>query len=114
VPNLVLLTVVGSIYLGIIAYFQHESFVIPDIENGIWLLCYGMFGQAFGWLCISKGLPKINISLAGFLILLQPSLSFVWDLVIFHRPTPNIEIVGACITLFALYLSLIGKEKQDQ
>jgi len=110
IPNLALLSLVSCVYLALIANFQNESFAIPDMQNGFWLVCYGLFGQAFGWLLISKALPKIDISIAGFFILLQPSLSFVWDIAIFHRPTPGIEILGALITLFAIYLSLIGKQ----
>lgn len=109
VPNLALLSFVSCFYLMLVALMQHESLMIPDVQNGMWLVCYGLFSQAFGWLLISKGLPKVDISIAGFFILLQPSLSFVWDILIFHRATPTIEIVGALLTLVALYLGLIRK-----
>ena len=79
--------------------------MFPDLQNFIWLLLYGIFGQVLGWLLISAALPKIKLTVAGFLLLLQPALAFVWDITIFQRPTPMIEIAGSCITLLAIYLS---------
>ena len=41
---------------------------------------------------------------AGLALLLQPTLSFVWDVLFFGRPMQAIEIAGAAIALVAIYL----------
>ncbi len=107
--SLMYICAMAAIVSAIVTVFSHESFHIPDLANWGYMLAYGFFGQVLGWLLISKGLPNISLSLAGFLLLLQPSLSFVWDVTIFKRPTPMVEIIGALITLTAIYLTTRGQ-----
>ena len=64
------------------------------------------------WVLISSGLPGLAASRAGLLLLLQPTLAFVWDLVLFARPTSPIELLGAVMTLVAIYLGLTGQPKE--
>jgi len=90
---------------------QGNSFTIGTPGNWLWLILYGILCQAFAWLLITKGLPDIPVSYTGFLLLLQPALAFIWDILIFKRPTPPIEIVGAMITIFAIYFSTSGRKK---
>lgn len=103
--SLMYICAVAAVISAFATVFTHESFYIPDLANWGYMLAYGFFGQVLGWLLISKGLPNIPLSLAGFLLLLQPSLSFIWDITIFKRPTPMIEIIGALITLAAIYVT---------
>lgn len=108
-PNMVQICAVSSLFLAVYAALSGESIAITDQLNLAYLVGYGVIGQATGWILISYGLRSTPISIAGFLILLQPTLSFVWDITLFHRYTPPIEIVGAMITLGAIYLSTISK-----
>ncbi len=114
IANLTLISFVCVIFFFISGHFDHESFAIPDMQNFIWLFCYGLFGQALGWLLLSRGLPNIELSVAGFLILLQPAGSFLWDILIFHRQTPLIQVIGALLLLAAIYLSSIGHIKPSE
>jgi drug/metabolite transporter (DMT)-like permease len=52
-------------------------------------------------------LPAVFASLAGFILLLQPSLAFVWDVLLFQRPTSLMNWVGVSIVLFAIYLGSV-------
>ena len=112
-PNMVQICGVASLFLVCYAWFSGESIMIPDTLNWSYMLMYGVLGQGTGWILISYGLRSTPISVAGFLILLQPTLSFVWDITLFHRFTPPIEIVGAIITLGAIYLSTISKRTDN-
>lgn len=105
-------SVFASVFLAILVKMQHQSFIIPDMQNYVYLIAYGVLCQALGWLLICAGLPKLPISLAGFLLLLQPSLAFIWDMTIFHRQTPLVQILGAMITLVAIYLSTVGRQNE--
>jgi len=109
--NLVMICGMAVVMLGILAFFQNESLIIHITSNWLWMILYGVLCQAFAWLLISKGLPNIPISYTGYILLLQPALAFIWDIVIFKRPTPPIEIAGAIITIFAIYLSTSGRKK---
>jgi drug/metabolite transporter (DMT)-like permease len=59
-----------------------------------------------GWILISTALPRVQVSLAGLIILLQPSLAFIWDILFFARPTGLAEMLGACLALAAIYLGV--------
>lgn len=107
--NMLQLCTVASMMLLVISSVGGEVIAIPDWTNLFYLVAYGVLAQGLGWILISRGLATTSISIAGFLILLQPSLSFVWDITLFHRFTPGIEILGALITLGAIYLSTTCK-----
>jgi len=89
----------------------NESFVIPDVQSWFALVGYGLFPQVLGWVLISKGLPKIEASRAGLILLLQPTFAFVWDILFFSRATTLLELLGALIALFAIYLGVTEKKE---
>jgi len=57
-----------------------------------------------GWTLIVRAIPFLPVSLVGLLLLLQPSLSFVLDVVLFQRPTSGPDWVGVAISLAGIYL----------
>lgn len=93
-----------ALIMGLEAWFQGESFVIPELRSWLALLGYGLVGQVLGWVIISKGLPHVEASRAGLILLLQPTLSFLWDILFFARPVLPMEMIGAMIALLAIYL----------
>ncbi len=109
--NLIMICSSAVIMLGILAFIQGASLRIDTTSNWLWMILYGVLCQAFAWLLIAKGIPKIRVSYTGFILLLQPTLAFIWDILIFKRPTPPVEVVGAIITIFAIYLSTSGRKK---
>jgi drug/metabolite transporter (DMT)-like permease len=104
--NLAWVSLLSSGFLLIIGEMRDQVFWIPHWQDLFYLLCYGLFAQVFGWLLISRGLPRAKISIAGFLLLLQPALAMIWDILFFKRPTTSWEILGAIIIFVAIYLSL--------
>ncbi|MBG0776345.1 MAG: DMT family transporter [Desulfovibrionaceae bacterium] len=86
-----------------------KSFVIRDPEALGLMALYGLGPQALGWVLISKGLPRLPASMAGLVMLIQPTLAFVWDILIFQRPTGPLGALGAAITLAAIYLGLTAR-----
>jgi drug/metabolite transporter (DMT)-like permease len=110
--NLAVISLVSGLLLGLVAYQQRESFTIPDLQSLFSLGAYGLLSQVCGWLLITNGLPRIRSSLAGLLILLQPSLSFTWDILFFDRPTDFFGVMGAVIALTAIYLGTTAKVRR--
>lgn len=103
------LTVISFVAAGamaLIALTRGEDFAIPDWRTGLWLMAYGLVGQVLGWLCISRGLPATPAATAGLLLLLQPTLAFLWDILLFGRPTDAVEYAGAGLALVAIHLGL--------
>ena len=68
----------------------------------------GLLSQAIGWILITNALPHVRASLVGLSLLLQPSLSFVWDVLFFRRETSVVNWLGVIIVLSAIYLGMSG------
>jgi len=108
--NLAVISSFASLGLAFFALLEGESFCIPDTLSLGALICYGLFSQVVGWALITKALPRVRVSLAGLLLLLQPALSFVWDILFFHREISVLSASGAVLTLMAIYMGATVKE----
>jgi drug/metabolite transporter (DMT)-like permease len=96
------LTVAGI--LAVSAYVEGVSLAIPTKADAGWLLAYGLLSHCMGMVLIASSLTKVSTTEAGLALLLQPTLSFVWDTLFFARHVTTTELVGAVIALAAIYL----------
>ncbi|MCP4665018.1 MAG: DMT family transporter [Deltaproteobacteria bacterium] len=110
--DITLISLLTAGIMGPWAWAQGEGFGIPDLQSWGALVGYGLIPQVLGWLLISTGIVKIDASRAGLLLLLQPTLAFVWDILFFARPTGLMEILGALVTLFSIYLGTISLKRR--
>lgn len=85
------------------------SFGVGGLQSFSCLIALSLFSQAIGWSIIASAMPKIPASLVGLILLLQPSLSFVWDILFFHRPTDIWAFIGFVLTISAIYLGVSSK-----
>jgi drug/metabolite transporter (DMT)-like permease len=95
-------SIVCTLLLVVIAQAEGVSLAVPDSADIKWLLCYGILSHSFGALLLASSLPHVSTTEAGLALLLQPTLSFVWDVLFFGRPMQAIEIAGAAIALMAI------------
>jgi len=98
-----------AVYLGLKVYLGGDSFRIPDGQSWAALLALGLLSQVVGWILITNALPRVRASLIGLILLLQPSLSFVWDVVFFQRETSLVNWLGVFMVLAAIYLGMAKK-----
>ncbi len=98
------------IFLTAEIFRSGASFGIPDLRTLFALLALGLFSQVIGWILITNALPKLRASLSGLILLLQPALAFVWDVLFFDRPTSPINWIGVGVTLVAIYLGTVRKK----
>ena len=82
--NLAVISLLSALFLGVEASLQGESFYIPNTKSWVSLVAYGILCQALGWIVISRALVKVAASRAGLILLLQPTLAFVWDILFFN------------------------------
>lgn len=91
--------------LALVAFAEGDSFAIPDMQSLSALLGLALFGQVLGWLLIARAMPQLPASLVGLLLLLQPGLSFVLDVILFGRPTSTLDWVGLAISLSGIFVA---------
>lgn len=104
--SLLLVSIASSVFLGIMIGWSGASFFISGPVSIGSLLCLGLFSQTIGWAFIANSLPKVIPSIAGLVLLLQPALAFIWDVLIFNRPTSPLHWFGVTVTLCAIYLGM--------
>ena len=102
----------SALLLGLSAVVEGESLMIPRLADAAWLLSYGVFSQCLGVLLIASSLRRVSTTEVGIALLLQPTLSFCWDVLFFNRQMTVVELTGAAITLAAIYLGSRGGSKQ--
>lgn len=107
--NLAWISVLAALLLAALAGIEGESFAIPNAHTAAALAAYGVVSQVVAWVLISRGIPHVPASRVGLILLLQPSLAFVWDVLFFHRPTDVLDVVGAALAVAAIYFGTTGK-----
>lgn len=112
VRELAVVSVVTTILMAGIVLGEGESFAIPGLADAGWLVAYGVLSHCLGWIFIASSLPEVTAVEGGLALLLQPTLSFVWDVLFFGRPMLPMELVGAGIALIAIYLGSRPASKQ--
>jgi drug/metabolite transporter (DMT)-like permease len=109
--GMMLVSFAAAFFLGIEAVYSGDSFIIPDTQSWAALLLLGLMSQTIGWILISNSLPRTRASFAGLILLLQPSLAFVWDVLLFQRETSPVNWIGVIMAITAIYLGMVKKSE---
>jgi len=109
-----IISLVTAAILGVSALLEGESLAIPTLDDATWLVGYGILSHCIGWMFIASSLPHVTTTEAGLALLLQPTLSFAWDVLFFARAMTAVELAGAAIALAAIYLGSRPASKQAQ
>ncbi len=104
VTGIALVSLLSAVPMALMVLQQGESLAIPDGRSLLVLLAYGVLCQGAGWMLISRGLPQVPVAVAGLTILMQPTLSFAWDVLFFGRPLRATDLLGAVLALAAIHL----------
>ncbi|MEO1573718.1 MAG: DMT family transporter [Pseudomonadota bacterium] len=102
--NLALACVLAAGVLAAYLGWQGRAPTIPSVLDGTYLVAYALVAQVFGWLLITRALGHVPASRVGIVLLLQPALSFLWDVLLFDRQFLPLEALGAGIALIAVFL----------
>lgn len=105
---------ITGLILGGLGVAQGESFAIPSTRSLLALSALSLICHATGWYLITRGIQRVRTALVGLILLLQPTLSYVWDILFFDKPTTPVELFGVGLALVAIYLgSLKGKAGKE-
>ena len=101
-----------ALFLGGATIIEDRGFLPPDFYSLFILILLGLIPQTIGWWSISTGLAKANASKAGLILLLQPVLATIWGIMFFDEQLTLIQILGAALTLLAIYIGSVSRDKQ--
>ena len=106
------ITLVTAGILAVTAWLEGESLALTSAEDITWLVAYGILSHCLGWLFIASSLPEVTPTEAGLALLLQPTLSFAWDILFFARPMTPLEVGGAALALLAIYIGATTRSQK--
>lgn len=112
--EIAVISLVSAVILGMSALVEGESLAVPTLDDALWLGAYGLLSHSVGMMFIASSLPHVSTTQAGVALLLQPTLSFVWDVLFFARPLTPKELLGAMVALIAIYLGSRSSSEQVQ
>lgn len=112
--NLAVISLLTALLMGLEGWAQGERFLIPDLQSWGSLIGYGLVAQVLGWVLISTAILKLQASTVGLILLLQPTLSYLWDVLFFGKPIRGVEILGAALALVAIYLGTTNREDRGR
>ena len=110
--EMAVVSVICAAMMAVVVLAEGHSLAIPTYEDLGWLVAYGVLSHCIGWLFIASSLSEVTTVEAGLALLLQPTLSFAWDVLFFARPMTAIELAGAGLALIAIYLGSRPESKQ--
>lgn len=105
-------TILTGLMLAAINIVEGHGFEIPDMQSLLALIALGLVCQVLGWLAITRGMPGLPASLVGLLLLLQPTLSMIWDTAFFGLRLGIPQLVGAALALAGIYLGMRASAQQ--
>ena len=105
ISEVAVMSLMVSMILALTAFFENESLVVEDSYDYLVLLMYGVGSHAIGGIMIASALVRVSTTEVGIALLLQPTLSFIWEILFFNRSFSMIESVGVIIVLYSIFLS---------
>jgi drug/metabolite transporter (DMT)-like permease len=114
VREIAMVSLMVAAMLGAAALFEGQSLAIPTVADAGWLLAYGLFSHGLGLILIASSLPQVSTTDAGIALLLQPVLSYLWEMLFFDRPFTVVQFAGTGVTLFAIWLGARSRATSSQ
>jgi drug/metabolite transporter (DMT)-like permease len=108
--NLGIMSLMCALILFIELTLSGLTVSIPSAQSFVSLLILGVFCQVVGWVLITQTMPHLPTSIVGVVLLLQPALSMLWDVIFFARPMSLLDILGLIMVLCGVYLASLKKK----
>lgn len=91
---------------------EGAGFILHDARSWGVLLALGFFGQVVAWMLMVHAMPRLPASLVGLLLLLQPALAFVLDVLLLGRPTSVGDWLGLALALAGILLGALRPRRR--
>ena len=110
ISNVQLVILVAA--LGLAGLAEGVSFAIPGWQPLLALLVLAGAGHCLSWALISRAMAHLGVAMVGLLLLLQPIVAFLLDVLLLDRATSGREWWGLAFSLAGIFLaSLKGRSR---
>ena len=71
----------------------------PSLPTHAWLLALALLSQVMGWLAIAYSLPRLPAAYTSFAILLQPTFTIIWGILLLSESPSFQQAIGMFLIL---------------
>jgi len=94
-----------ALLLGAMVRAEGASFAIPGLRTLLILLALAGIGHCLAWSLISRAMAKLPVTLIGLLLLLQPLVAFLLDVIVLQHKAQPREWLGLGLALAGIFVA---------
>ena len=102
----------SALCLGLIGWAEGEAFAPPSLRSWGVLLALAAFGHCLSWVLISRAMGVLPVALAGLLLLAQPIVAYLLDVVFLDISISPRQWLGLAVSLAGIFVAGM-KSRQD-
>lgn len=95
----------SAICLGLMGLAEGASFVLPSWKAFGILFALAMFGHCLSWILISRSIQVLSVAMVGLLLLFQPMVAYLLDVVLLDHPTSPRQWAGLLVTMAGIFVA---------
>ena len=103
----------SALCLGLIGWAEGEAFAPPSLRSWGVLLALAAFGHCLSWVLISRAMGVLPVALAGLLLLAQPIVAYLLDVVFLDISISPRQWLGLAVSLAGIFVAGM-KSRQDR
>lgn len=105
--------VAASVVMGALALVQGPFSLPVRPADSLMVLAYGLLVQGVAWFCIARAMQQMRAFRVSLILLLQPVMALVWEVLFLGRVMLPLELVGVMITLSAIVLGFLSSAPRE-
>lgn len=102
----------SALCLGLIGWAEGEAFAPPSLRSWGVLLALAAVGHCLSWVLISRAMGVLPVALAGLLLLAQPIVAYLLDVVFLDISISPRQWAGLAVSLAGIFVAGM-KSRQD-
>lgn len=102
----------SALCLGLIGWAEGEAFAPPSLRSWGVLLALAAVGHCLSWVLISRAMGVLPVALAGLLLLAQPIVAYLLDVVFLDTSISPRQWLGLAVSLAGIFVAGM-KSRQD-
>lgn len=95
----------SALCLGLMGLAEGSRFAIPSWSSFAILLSLAAIGHCLSWILISRAISVLSVGMVGLLLLAQPLVAYLLDVLLLAQETRPRQWAGLAVTLAGIFLA---------
>ena len=101
----------SALCLGIVGLAEGTDLRIPDWRAFWILLTLAGIGHCLSWVLISRSMAKLSVAMVGLLLLFQPTVAYLLDVLVLDLQTTPRQWAGLGVTLLGIFVAGLKRQR---